>query len=264
MAEAHALAQALDLLRTPSLAGRYRTATLPSGVSLLIRLAGEDAEAEKEALARCRGRSIETIREAARFYIAQILFDPRADAYRTLGLDSYATREELRSNMALLLRWLHPDKDISGEHAVFVGRIISAWDRLKTEDRRTDYDIKLLEARQARHASPRRTARRRSRSRSRLLTRLAAEKMAVRQPTWQRKLFRAGAVCAVILLAMVVTGEYATGSRAFDGVRPYVQALRQGLERMLAGPSGKENCCSDANEAIAEGEEVQVSREQGR
>lgn len=261
MAEAHALAQALDLLRTPSLAGRYRAAPLPPGVALVIRIAGGEPEADAEALSRCRGRSIETIREAARFYIAQVLFDPRADAYRTLGADPYATREELRSNMALLLKWLHPDRDAGGESAIFIGRIINAWDKLKSEDRRADYDVKLLEARNARRAAPRRSARRRNQSRSRLLGRLAVEKMAVRQPSWRRKLLKPAAVCATIVLAMAVFGQYATNSGLSDAIQPYVQAVRDHVSEMLAKASG---CCASTNEVAAPEREIQASHEQDK
>ena len=42
--------------------------------------------------------------------------------------------------MALLTRWLHPDMDRHGEHAVFVGRVTKAWNDLKTPERRAAYD----------------------------------------------------------------------------------------------------------------------------
>ncbi|MGD9922962.1 MAG: DnaJ domain-containing protein, partial [Pseudorhodoplanes sp.] len=233
-------------------------ADLPPGVSLIIRIAGGDADAEKEALAQCRGRPIETIREAACFYIAQVLFDPRSDAYRTLGLDCYATREELRSNMALLLRWLHPDKDAGGENAIFIGRIINAWDMLKSEAKRTDYDLKLQEAKHTSAPLSSRRVRRRNQSRSRLLTRLALERMAVRQPTWRQKLLKPVAACAIILAGTVLVGEYATGSRAFDAARPYVEAVRQKFERVFAGTFGKDK----ASGTVAQDDEVQISHEQ--
>src|SRR5262249_780149 len=45
-----------------------------------------------------------------------------------------------RHNMTLLLKWLHPDLDRSGERAVFVTRVTRAWDDLKTPDRRARHD----------------------------------------------------------------------------------------------------------------------------
>jgi curved DNA-binding protein CbpA len=42
--------------------------------------------------------------------------------------------------MALLLRWLHPDKDKAGERSRFTARVTLAWDDLKTPERRAAYD----------------------------------------------------------------------------------------------------------------------------
>ena len=55
------------------------------------------------------GRPPEVSRQAAVFFIEQILLSSDADSYRILGLDHSATAGELRSHMALLLKWLHPD-----------------------------------------------------------------------------------------------------------------------------------------------------------
>ena len=79
------------------------------------------------------GRSRETVREAAAFFIEQILFYPDADSYRVLGARPEATNGELRRNMALLLRWLHPDHDGQGARSVFARRVTRAWNDLKTQ-----------------------------------------------------------------------------------------------------------------------------------
>jgi curved DNA-binding protein CbpA len=42
--------------------------------------------------------------------------------------------------MVLLVKWLHPDKDPQGQRSVFASRVTSAWDDLKTPDRRAGYD----------------------------------------------------------------------------------------------------------------------------
>ena len=57
------------------------------------------------------------------FFIEQILFAPDADSYRVLGTAPQATPSELRRNVALLMRWLHPDLDPRGERSVFIGRV---------------------------------------------------------------------------------------------------------------------------------------------
>ena len=86
------------------------------------------------------GRSRETVREAAAFFVEQILLFPDADSYRVLGARPDATNGELRRNMALLLRWLHPDLDRLGERSVLAIRVTRAWNDLKTQQHRAAYD----------------------------------------------------------------------------------------------------------------------------
>src|SRR4029079_3789614 len=86
-------------------------------------------------------RSKQLLREAAAFYIEQILLHPDADHYRVLGAQPAASSAELLRNMALLIRWLHPDHKNGSERTVFTNRITRAWNELKTEDRRAAYDL---------------------------------------------------------------------------------------------------------------------------
>jgi len=105
----------------------------------LLRIASGDKEAMGQAAGKL-GRSPEMLHEAATFYIVQILLFPEADSYRVLGATPAATHGELRHNMTLLLRWLHPDLDPKGELSVFAARVTRAWNDLKTSERRADYD----------------------------------------------------------------------------------------------------------------------------
>jgi hypothetical protein len=139
MDEFTSLNMAIDLVRTPSQVRLVRQAPLPDGVLTLLRIAARDEEATNEAIS-ATGRSRETVREAAAFFIEQILFCPEADSYRVLGARPEASNRELRHNMALLLRWLHPDHDPQGERSVFAGRVTRAWNDLKTQERRAAYD----------------------------------------------------------------------------------------------------------------------------
>jgi hypothetical protein len=106
---------------------------------MLLRIAASDAEATKQATALI-GRSRESVHEAAAFFIEQILLYPDADSYRVLGAASEASYMELRRNMALLLRWLHPDLGGHNERSVFAARVTRAWNDLKTQERRAAYD----------------------------------------------------------------------------------------------------------------------------
>jgi hypothetical protein len=139
MSDKVAVRLAIDLLHVPSQVRLARSEPLPRGVTLLLRIAAGDHDAEREA-AGLTGRSHDVVRRAATFFIEQILFAPEADSYRVLGAAPQANAAELRGNAALLLKWLHPDRDPHGERSIFVSRVTQAWNDLKTPDRRAAYD----------------------------------------------------------------------------------------------------------------------------
>jgi hypothetical protein len=139
MSDRMALRVAIDLLHVPSQVRVVRSEPLPDGVPMLLRIAAGDDEAERTAAA-LTDRSRDVVRHAATFFIEQILFAPDADSYQVLGADPGASAAELRHNVALLLRWLHPDLDPHEERSIFVSRVTGAWNNLKTPDRRAAYD----------------------------------------------------------------------------------------------------------------------------
>ncbi len=134
-----ALRLAVDLVKVPSRVRAARAATLPPGIPLLLEIAAREAPAEEIASA-ATGLDGELLRRASAFFIEQILLAPDADSYKVLGCVPRATTAELRRNMALLLRWLHPDMASGSDHAVFAARVTAAWDDLKTAERRAAYD----------------------------------------------------------------------------------------------------------------------------
>jgi hypothetical protein len=142
MSDRMALKAAIDLVHVPSQVRLSRAEPLPDGVLILLRIAAGDNEAENTA-AVLTDRPRHVVRQAATFFIEQILFAPNADSYRVLGANAQASSGELRRNVALLLRWLHPDLDPHGERTIFVGRVTAAWNDLKTPDRRAAYDEQL-------------------------------------------------------------------------------------------------------------------------
>ena len=137
-----ALKIAIDLMHVPSQVRRLRSEPLPNDVQILLRIVAGEDEAESAAVA-LTGRSHQVVRQAAAFFIEQILFAPESDSYRILGAHRQATSGELRRNVALLLRWLHPDLDPGGERSIFIGRVTAAWNDLKTPERRAAYDATL-------------------------------------------------------------------------------------------------------------------------
>lgn len=138
MDEAASLRAAIDLMRVPTRVRRLRMQPLPDGMTLLLRVAAADRQAESEAMA-LTNRPPTIVREAASFFIEQILLSPDADSYRCLGARPSATNAELRRHMVLLLKVLHPDT-APGDRALFARRVTAAWDQLKTGERRAAYD----------------------------------------------------------------------------------------------------------------------------
>jgi hypothetical protein len=139
MNHAAVLKLAIYLMHFPSQVRSVRPAPLPDDVLILLRIVAGDEEATNQA-AESAGRSRDMVREAAAFFIEQVLLYPGADSYRVLGARPEVTYDELRRNMALLLRWLHPDLDRQGQRAVFAARVTRAWSDLKTQQRRAAYD----------------------------------------------------------------------------------------------------------------------------
>lgn len=142
MPERMALKIAIDLMHVPSQVRLLRAAPLPDGVATLLQIAAGDDEVERTA-ALLIDRPGDIVRQAAAFFIEQILFAPNADSYRVLGANSQASAGELRRNVALLLRWLHPDLDPERGRSIFVGRVTAAWNDVKTPERRAAYDEHL-------------------------------------------------------------------------------------------------------------------------
>jgi hypothetical protein len=142
MGSVPALKVAVDLLHFPSQAALIRAGRLPEGLPVLLRIAAGDEEAINQVSAS-EGRSCETVREAAAFFLEQVLLHPDADSYRVLGATSKASHAELRQNMSLLLQWLHPDLDHREARSVFASRVTRAWNDLKTPERRAAYDRAL-------------------------------------------------------------------------------------------------------------------------
>ncbi|MDQ0348990.1 J domain-containing protein [Ancylobacter vacuolatus] len=145
MPEPDALDAALALFKDPASARGIPGRPLPPDVACLLAIAVGD-EATLAAASRRSGFARQPLQEAAGFFIEQALLCRDADSYRVLGGGPHSTHEELRHNMALLMRWLHPDLQSlrSGplDREVFAARVSRAWEDLKTQERRDAYDLR--------------------------------------------------------------------------------------------------------------------------
>lgn len=139
MAELDALRTAVYLFHLPSAVRAQRDKPLPAGIRALLEVAADEAGAADAAAARLE-RPVEVVQQACAFFIEQIMLAPGTDAYRILGAARDASDGDLRRNMALLLRWVHPDMDRAGDRTVYAGRVTQAWESLKSQDRRAAYD----------------------------------------------------------------------------------------------------------------------------
>jgi len=141
MAIPRGLVLALDLLRTPVLAEVMRHQPLLPSTELLvlIRIAGGCPETSREAV-DCTGKSLQHIRDAVVLYLKQILLFPDADSYRVLGVDPQASHSTIREHLHWMMRWLHPDRNRNSWETVFACRVLSAWEDLKSSQRREAYD----------------------------------------------------------------------------------------------------------------------------
>ena len=150
MSTLEAVQVAIDLVHVPSRVRRQKSLPLPKGIAVVLRIAAGDGGALSEA-SNVLDRPPALLRNAVAFFIEQILLCPDADSYRVLGASHDATASELRRNMALLLKWVHPDANQQSGQSIFAGRVTQAWENVKTPERRAAYDT----ASRAHDAAPR-------------------------------------------------------------------------------------------------------------
>lgn len=169
MPDATALKVAIQLHHMPTNVRMVRDGPLPSGLPLLLQVAADDPAALQSATALTE-RPADELRQAARFFIEQILWHPGADSFRILGATPATSASDLKRNMSSLMSWLHPDVDHGDARAVFAVRVTNAWNDIKTPERRQHYAADL--ARKVEHdaAKKRRHKRREAQRRQRLLS----------------------------------------------------------------------------------------------
>ena len=143
MSREGALRTAINLLNMPSHVRAHRKLPLPDGTELILAIAAGDPAAHQEA-ASLIDRPKAQIQAAAGFFVEQILLSPDSDSYRILGARTDAAPEVLRNHMALIMRWLHPDLHPNDIRSVHAQRVVSAWDDLKTPEKRQVYDAARL------------------------------------------------------------------------------------------------------------------------
>jgi hypothetical protein len=145
MRSPEAIVAALGMLSYPRMARKARRFPLPRGITFLLEIAAAEPDALQDAAA-ITGQTEATLRQAAGFFIEQVMLDEGADLYRMLGTNPAAPAEELRRHMALIMRWLHPDlitiheRDGGFNRSLYANRVVFAWETVKSPARRSAYD----------------------------------------------------------------------------------------------------------------------------
>lgn len=212
-AKGSALEWALALLQAPGERHLLRQKPLPDGMEPLLAIA---AGAAPEALAQAMatfGESESRLREAAQFYVREVLFFPQADAYRMLGVAADAPFERIKAHHRLLQSWLHPDRPHSEEDAAFAARVNAAWNRLRSPERRREYDAALRNARPPEVFD--------SGSRSALVTgwRPLPEPIAA-EVRWRRRLPILALLALCVVLAVLALRDMASSPDAWEEPAP--------------------------------------------
>lgn len=136
---ASAVSIAVDLLHLPSRVRWHQSAALPSDVITILEIAAGEPGVLQRAAA-VAGHAPDVVERAAQFFVEQVILSAHSDSYRLLAATSTASAADLRRHMALLMRWLHPDRHAKATQALYVTRVSNAWADLKTADRRQAYD----------------------------------------------------------------------------------------------------------------------------
>jgi hypothetical protein len=227
MAAPAALREAIALLRAPTLARTMRARRLPADVLTLIRIAAADPEA-MVAAAEETGEPGERLREAAILYLQSILLAQDADPYRTLGVERDAAQADLRLHFGWLMKWLHPDRTGNQWDSAFAGRVLAAWNALKTTERREAYD-------RAAEAMPKGAPRSSRRRKSRLVVlRRAPPPRPRARPAWRlgkRGLIAAG--LGVMLATVVWAASVWLSGHERDDASPDTSSLVAGSVSLL-------------------------------
>ncbi|MEA3275987.1 MAG: DnaJ domain-containing protein [Pseudomonadota bacterium] len=157
---AELLPLALDYYRSPL---RYRHLADPkqplpkSFDGLMIDFAAALTPQNTGATAQKLGAAPTEIREAALFFLRQVLLAPGADHYRVLGLSRNASEEAVRQHYRLLVRIFHPDRstDDSDRDAAYTARLNAAYNELRNPASRRRYDRQLQARSNGRGSEPR-------------------------------------------------------------------------------------------------------------
>ena len=130
MGNRQAMDVALGMYRHPATVRATQDAPLPEGMLTVIRIAA-GAEVDADIISPDRARNAEEAREAAVFFLQQVLFRPQSTSYRLLGLAAGAELAQVREHKRWLLKWLHPDRNPNTWESALFQRVVKAAEDLE-------------------------------------------------------------------------------------------------------------------------------------
>jgi hypothetical protein len=130
MKSSAAIHRALDAYRKPVLARALRRADVPPGMLSLIKIAAGAEDEIAEWVSQDIGEAA-LLKDAASFYLQQLLTQADGDSHRQLGLRPDATPQDVKDHKRWLLKWLHPDRNGNQWEHVLFHRVTSAAERLE-------------------------------------------------------------------------------------------------------------------------------------
>jgi hypothetical protein len=193
---------AVEIYRKPARARSLHRHDVPPGMLKLIKIAA-GTEDEVDALVGGQKSEALPVKEAAVFYLQQLLMNAGNDDYRQLGLSRGATLQDVKDHKRMLLKWLHPDRNPSAWEQVLFGRVKASADRLEGAIRIGD-DI------------PFPTERRRP-GRKRRNAAWQAAQARVKQPVDWRPRLKKIAIAAIVFLLIVGTAQAVLSYSSLSG-----------------------------------------------
>ena len=118
-------------------------APLPQGIDYLLDLvAGKVGLNSDELQGSLKGVPVEDLKAAAVSYIEHVFFNSNANFYRTLGLNSNATQDQIRAHYSALIHILCLDQDDKAAQwdEAYAMRINRAYSVLRIPDKREKYN----------------------------------------------------------------------------------------------------------------------------
>lgn len=188
MSGVEAIEIALEIYRKPAQARTLHRHAVPSGMLNVIKVAAGTDE-EIKALVDDKTAGSMPVKEAAVFYLQQVLMNADGDDFRQLGLRRGASLQDVKDHKRWLLKWLHPDRNGSPWEQVLFGRVKAAADRLEGAIRQGDEVPNFVE-------------RRRPGRRRRTMAWRAAHKRTKQPIDWRPRLKKAALAVAVFVFVV--------------------------------------------------------------